>query len=302
MRGRLLDITVLVYRDRNDYDGFVLPEGTLVAYDTLNSNNIKYIFMPFEKMEEIYWGKVSEINYGKETVSIDTTSASKLGSESITGVVKKDLVSYTLDKNEEKATILKKFDVANIDDAQVVDGNADIDAEDDDYIPTTDKKNFTLDSDDKAYKDHKKYNVYVVTLKGRVYENFEITNVEKAEGKGHAGVSSVAAAWDRILVVDDDKTIFVFTGIFDEDTTTEDGMLRKGEGKTDEPIDENPSDPAPIEEDESDKNELVESDKNETVESDKNETVESDKNETVESDKNETAESDKTNNEGSDRI
>jgi len=300
-KDKIEGFEVTVSRDRTEYDDTVLPDGTLVAYDPENDNKVKYVFLVGESESKLQWGRVGEINYGKETVSLDTTSASELGSESIPGAGKKDLVSYTLDKKEEKATIKKIFDVSNIDDAQIVDGNADYDEEDDDYIPTTDKKNFTLDPDDKEYKDHKKYNVYVVTLKGKVNENFEISGVEKAEGKGHSGVAAKATAWDRILVVDDDKTIFVFTGIFDEDTTTKDGELLKGEA-TDEPIEENPSDPAPVEDEESDKNEVVESDKNETVESDKNETVESDKNETVESDKNETAESDKTNNEDSDRI
>jgi hypothetical protein len=300
-KDKIETLSVEVTADRSEYEDTALPAGTLVAYDTENDNKIKYVFLAGATESKLQWGKVNAINTTKETVELDTTSAAKLGDANGNvneDAAKGDLVNYTLDKDETKASIKGIYDLDDLDEAMVIDGNkvADMEAEDlEDYLPLVGGGNFTLDSDENEFKDHKKYGVWVVTLKGRVGEDLEVSGVRKAEGKGHAGAAEEAESWDRVVVLDDEQSILVFKHTsFSEEVTTRGGKLVRADAT--EPVDD------PTNQDDSDKLNQDDSDKLNQDDSDKLNQDDSDKLNQDDSDKLNQDDSDKLNQDDSDRL
>jgi len=224
------DVDVTVGRD--EYDGYKLPAGTLFAYDPTN-NKIKYVFIPAESDSNLSWGKVDQINASKETVKITGSDATKLNEGSVEAA-KGDLVGYSTNKAGDTAKIVEVIEPKYLDDAgingnevMIVNGDIDSDDEEEDIIPVVGSDG-DLDKDDIGTT-IKKYKIVKVTLKkDRSTGEVSISSVTVSENKGFDELKATASDWDRIVIDEENRTIFVFTGVFDKNTVMEDGVVYKG--------------------------------------------------------------------------
>jgi len=202
---------------REDYDGITLPEGTLAAVDTTN-NRIKFIFVAGDaESDKVLYGKVTA---GVRRGNIEINGESYELKDGSLEPAEGDLVGYTLNKDGNKANVKEIFDLKEIDKALVV-AHVDSDEKDDEIIAIENGDDLDLE-EGQAYKDHKKYNVFVVTLgTEKNSDAITISDVEQKDEQGHKGLAGVNE-YDRILIKDAEKAILVFTE-FEEDQTTENG-------------------------------------------------------------------------------
>ena len=226
---------VEVTNKRDDYDGYKIPAGSLLAVD--ENGKVKYVFIRAESDSKLVWGRVAAINYNKETVEIDGESATKLNEKSEPDAAKGDLVGYTTNKAGDKVKIVVVIKAEGLSDdnegMMIVDGNVDDEDIEEGEIPLV--GGGTYDKDD-VEKQIKKYKIVVVTLKKDSDGKVSIKSTNTLGECGFDELESVLANWDRFYVDEDNRTIFVFHGVFDKNAEMEDGMVsKKGAAAPEEP-------------------------------------------------------------------
>jgi hypothetical protein len=217
------DVDVTVGRD--EYDGYKLPAGTLIAFEN-GTTKVKYVFIPAESDSNLSWGKLDKINTSKETVKIIGSEATKLNDKSNPDATEGDLVGFSTNKGGDTAKVVVAIHPEDLDDAWmdiIVDGDIDSDDDDDDIIPNA-LSDGDYDKDDVG-TEIKKYKVVKVQLKKDKYGEVTISSVTVSEEKGFDELKAVANDWDRIFIDHANKTIFVFTGVFDKNAAMEDGTV-----------------------------------------------------------------------------
>jgi hypothetical protein len=226
--NKVVGFDVDVTCGRDEYDGYKLPAGTLVAFES-GTTKVKYVFIPAESDSNLSWGKLDKINTSKETVKITGSDATKLNKDSNPDAAEGDLVGFSTNKGGDTAKVVIAIHPEDLDDASmdiIVNGDIDSDDEDDDIIPNA-LSDGDYDKDDVG-TEIKKYKVVKVTLKkDRATGDVTISSVTISENKGFDALKDMAGDWDRILVDHENKVIFVFTGVFDKNTVLEDGVVYK---------------------------------------------------------------------------
>jgi hypothetical protein len=245
---KVVGFDVTVTTDKTEYDGLTLPEGSLMA---IKEGKVRYVFIPGEATTGLLWGRLGAINISKETVKIDTSAATKLGTDDDTiedsdNVVEGALVGYRESKDGKTARIydvLPLADNVNNPNIGIFDGEADVDA-DDDFIPLVGGEKFDTDASD--HKDEKKVPVYKVTLQYKVSTGIaKVVSVKKV-GEGRQAIQENAKSWDRIVAYpseEDVEAYFIFTGMFDSKNAEDDDFVFSPE-YVDE---EEPEEPTPEE-------------------------------------------------------
>ena len=192
----------------------------------------------FHKASSIYEvGQVESVSSAREIIEIGGIGYKYCPDSKveIEDIAESDVVFYRPCFMYEDGSLVKKyaevksvFNVTSIDNALVIDGNklSEMESEDlEDYLPLTNGKTISLDTDNSDYNEHKDYAVYDVTLNGKVGENIQIASVDRVPQRGHEGINSCYLPWCRILIDDTYKTIIVFTGVFEETIGTKNGKF-----------------------------------------------------------------------------
>ncbi len=235
---------VEVTNKRDDYDGYTIPAGSLLA---IENGKVKYVFIRAESDSKLVWGKVDAINYNKETVTIVGESQMKLNDKSEKDAAKGDLVGYTTNKAGDKIKIIVVVKPENLsdDELMIVDGNVDDDDREEGIIPVVDGDDYDKDDVEKQIK---KYKVVKVTLKKDSDGKVSINSVETMGECGFDQLEDVINDWDRFVIDEENRVIFVFHGVFDKNAELEDGMVSKKGAAADpdpEPEPETSGDPEP---------------------------------------------------------
>ena len=222
--GEITGYEVEVTNKRDEYDGYRMPKGTLMAID--ENSKVKFFFI-CEEDSNIAWGRVSSINYTKMIVEIDGTNATKLGENSADGAAKGDLVGYRLNEAGDTVTVVTviKPENFNDDDFMIVDGNVDDEDIEEGEIPLVGGGRYDKDAVGNQIKDYK---IVVVTLKKDSDGKVSIKSANTLGECGFDELESRLANWDRFFVDDENETIFVLHGVFDKYAICIDGIIKKG--------------------------------------------------------------------------
>jgi hypothetical protein len=269
----LAEHDVEVSYGRDEYDGYTLPAGTLIARKANEEDaKVKYVFIPAVSDSNIEWGKLININMSKETVEIAGSTATKLG-ENSEEACRGDLVGYTTNNTGDTARIVKVITPVDFSDTNdgtyIVDGNIDEADDDEDIIPVYEGADLDKNEIGKTIKNFK---IVVVTLKkDKSTGEIEIVSVNTEENKGFDALKEVAVDWDRIVIDEENKVIFVLHGVFDKNAELEDGVVSKRAENAPRPT----PDPEPENPTESEESEPVEEEDSQKVESQASEDVES---------------------------
>ena len=207
---------VYVSNDYNEYDNIILPEGTMAALD--EKNKIKYLFITNEaESDEVFYNVAEKgSNYSKDIIVLDGEEYA-VTVDSIKYEVG-DLVKYSL--LDEKVKIKEIFDIEMLDDNTMLIVNE----VDNDYeaIILSGDKVIPLEEDETDYKEHKDFKVYNINYELDDEGYIEIKNLELNNTLGYKGLN--VKEYDRILILEEEKIIFVFSGL-DKDESIYNGMI-----------------------------------------------------------------------------
>ena len=210
---------VTVSNDYKEYDAKLIKAGTLAAIDA--SGKIKFLFLASEaEFDDIMYAIAEKgSSFAKDKlVTVDEEYELAKGSTSFSI---EDIVKYKI--IDGKAKVIGVFDPSTLDDDTlkvVASLSSDEKDEHEDQIYFTDGTYLNLDADSQDYKDHKKYNVYKFTVENK-NSKVEVSSIESL-GKGYKSVDTTD--YDRVLVLDSDKAIIIFTE-FSEDDVLEGGKF-----------------------------------------------------------------------------